>query len=66
MMKVRTKYGIKYGDIMYDGGQEIDITEEQYAELKEHVVEVGYVSEVFPPDEEKEQPKRTGRRRKKD
>ena len=64
MIKVRAKYDIYDGDIMYEGGKIYDVTEEQYANLKGHVTEVGYISEVFPPVEV-EPPKTAGRRRKK-
>ena len=65
MIKVRTKHGIKLGNVFIDGKQIVEITEAELDELKDYVELVDEVPEDLPPiQQEEEKPK--GRRKKKE
>ena len=67
-MKVIAKHWLNYSGVWHKGGEIFDA--DDYEAVKDYVTPVreGFVSEVFPPDEEKpaETPRRRGRPRKTD
>ena len=62
-MKVKAKCNLNVGGTWHMGGEifEVDSTDG----IAEYVDEVGYVSEVFPPEPTKEEPKKRSTRNRK-
>lgn len=66
-MKVRAKHWLNYNGVWHKAGEIFDV--DNFDEVREYAVQVGYVSDVFPPDEPEktpaEAPKKRGGRKKK-
>ena len=64
-MQVKAKHNIIKDGKWIDGGSIFEVDEKELAVLQESVERVGYVSNVFPPDQP-EKPKQTRSRKKKE
>ena len=64
-MKVKAKHNIQYGDKWIAGGEVFEVSEKECKALQGSVEPVGYVSDVFPPEQpEKKSSRRTASKKK--
>ena len=62
-MKVKAKHNLILDGVLYNGGEIFEV--ENLDGLTDHVEEVGYISDVFPPEQEEKPKRKSTRSRKK-
>ena len=65
-MKVKAKHNILRGDKWIPGGEVFEVSDKECKELQGSVEPVGYVSDVFPPEEKPEKKRRPAATKKKE